>query len=181
MVPTALPHSGGKCWGGPDSVRPGSVRPSPARRGRDQLRDALRDEQGSILPLVIFYGALCLIVVLLVAAVTSLYLERERLYALADGAALAAAESYDLERVQVVDGRPRPVLESPAVREAVRDFVGTPAAAGFDDLRVERADTADGRSATVRVSALWHPPVISPLVPRGYRIEVTATARSVFR
>ena len=46
-------------------------------------------EEGSILPLAIFYGVLCIAVVLLVSSATSLYLERERLFALADGAAIA--------------------------------------------------------------------------------------------
>ena len=90
---------------------PKGLRPGTIARG-------LADDTGSILPLVIFYAFLCLVLVLLVSAVTSLYLERERLYAVADGAALAGAESYDLESVAVVDGHPRPTLESPAVRAA---------------------------------------------------------------
>ncbi|QDZ16715.1 hypothetical protein FPZ11_05450 [Humibacter ginsenosidimutans] len=139
----------------------------------------LRDDRGSVLPLIIGYAVLCLVVVLSVTAITSLYLERERLYALADSAALAGAESYSLTDVRVVNGSPHPVLEPRAVRDAVQDFVGTAAADGFDGLRVERADTADGRSATVRLSAVWHPPVVSPFVPKGFRIDVTASARSV--
>lgn len=140
----------------------------------------LADDTGSILPLVIFYAFLCLVLVLLVSAVTSLYLERERLYAVADGAALAGAESYDLESVAVVDGHPRPTLESPAVRAAVTEFLSTAVADGFDALEVEQAGSADGRSAVVRLSAVWHPPVVSVLVPAGIRIGVTSTARSVF-
>jgi hypothetical protein len=38
----------------------------------------------------------------------------------------------------------------------------------------------DGRSATVTLSALWRPPIVSLLVPEGIPIEVTAVARSVF-
>ncbi|MGN6198342.1 pilus assembly protein TadG-related protein [Humibacter sp.] len=140
----------------------------------------LADDTGSILPLVIFYTFLCLVLVLLVSAVTSLYLERERLYAVADGAALAGAESYDLESVAVIDGHPRPTLESPAVRAAVAEFLSTAVADGFDALEVEQAGSADGRSAVVRLSAVWHPPVVSVLVPAGIRIGVTSTARSVF-
>lgn len=145
-----------------------------------RLRTSLRDETGSILPLVIFYAFLCLVLVLLVSAITSLYLERERLYAVADGAALAGAESYDLAEVAVIEGRPRPKLQTTDVRAAVGDFLATPVAAGFDALEVEQAITMDGRSATVRLSAMWHPPVVSVLVPAGLRIEVTSTARSVF-
>lgn len=144
------------------------------------LARRLTDDTGSILPLVIFYAFLCLVLVLLVSSITSLYLERERLYAVADGAALAGAESYDLESVAVVDGHPRPTLEAPAVRAAVAEFLSTAVTDGFDALEVERAGCADGRSAVVELSAVWHPPVVSVLVPAGIRIGVTSTARSVF-
>jgi hypothetical protein len=140
----------------------------------------LREETGSILPLVAFYSFLCIVLVFLVSAVTSLYLERERLYSVADAAALAGAEAYDLAAVRVVEGHPRPVLESSSVRSAVSDFLAAPVAAGIEGLEVEQAMSSDGRSATVRLSAIWRPPVVSMLVPAGLRIRVTSTARSVF-
>ncbi|MHA7986221.1 pilus assembly protein TadG-related protein [Rathayibacter sp. CAU 1779] len=148
---------------------------------RARFASALRDERGSTMPLVIFFAFLCLAVVLLASAATSLYLERERLFAVADGAALAGAESYDLDDVAVVDGRPRPTLRSTEVSDAVGDYLASAAARGFDELVVEQASTEDGRSATVRLSAVWHPPVVSVLVPAGLRFSVTSTARSVFR
>jgi hypothetical protein len=45
---------------------------------------------------------------------------------------------------------------------------------------VTRATTVDGESATVTVSAVWHPPVVTVFVPDGMRIDATAVARSVF-
>jgi len=39
--------------------------------------------------------------------------------------------------------------------------------------------TVDGASATVQLSAYWRPPVVSLLVPKGIRLDVTAVARSV--
>ena len=48
----------------------------------------IRVEDGSTLLLTIFYAALALVLILLVVAATSLYLERKRLYTLADGASL---------------------------------------------------------------------------------------------
>ena len=95
-------------------------------------------------------------------------------------AAIAGAEAYDLDGVAVVDGHPRPVLHSAKVRDAVSEFVSTPMVDGFDALAVRRADTADGRSATVTLAARWHPPVVSLFVPGGVEIEVTSNARSVF-
>lgn len=139
----------------------------------------LRDEEGSTLPLTIFYGFLSLVLVLLVVSATSLYLERKRLFTLADGAALVGAEAFDLAAVQPTAAGFRPTLETADVAAAVTAYVaGHPAA--FAALAVDRAETVDGRSATVELSATWHPPVLSVLVPEGLRIEVTAVARSVF-
>jgi hypothetical protein len=154
----------------------------PRRFGRRRVLRRLRSEEdGSTLLLSIFFGALSLALVLLVVAATSLYLERKRLFTLADGAALAAAESFPLESVSRDDaGRPRPVLRRSEVEDAARDYL-TDAAPAFNDLRLLDADTTDGRSARVSLSCAWAPPVVSLLVPGGVRVEVSATARSVLR
>lgn len=139
-------------------------------------------EEGSILPLIAIFAAVALGMVLVAASASSLYLERVRLFGLADGAALSAAESYDLARVTVVDGNVRPTLDSASVRAAVDGYLAVaPASADFDELTVLRARTADGRSAEVRLASTWHPPVLSPLMPEGVRVEVTSLARSVFQ
>jgi hypothetical protein len=143
-------------------------------------RERWRDEEGSTLLLTIFYGFLALVLVLLVSAATSLYLERKRLFTLADGAALVGAEAFDLQAVTMTPSGARPILESRDVAVAVTDYLAEVPVADFDELRVERADTVDGRSATVTLSARWSPPVLSLLVPEGLPIEVTALARSVF-
>ena len=139
-----------------------------------------RDDSGSILPLTIFFGFLALVMVLLAVAASSLYLERKRLFALADGAALVGAESFDLNTVQATSGGTRPLVKSAEVATAVNQYVAGPAGARFESLEVLRAQSGDGRSATVELAAYWRPPVVSLLVPDGFRIEVTAVARSVF-
>ena len=139
----------------------------------------MRDEEGSTLLLTIFYGFLALVLILLVVAASSLYLERKRLFTLADGAALVGAEAFDLTDVTVTPAGPRPILESVDVAAAVRAYVAsTPS--HFQSLTIDRAETVDGRSATVTLSAFWRPPIVSLLVPEGIPIEVTAVARSVF-
>jgi hypothetical protein len=140
----------------------------------------MNDDEGSTLLLTIFYGFLALVLVLLVTAATSLYLERKRLFTLADGAALVGAEAFDLQSVSLTASGARPILESEDVAVAVTGYLAEAPVAGFDQLRLERADTVDGRSATVTLSARWSPPVVSLLVPEGFPIEVTALARSVF-
>jgi uncharacterized membrane protein len=144
------------------------------RRGR------LGGENGSTLLLTIFYGFLALVLILLVVAATSLYLERKRLFSLADGAALVGAEAFDLDAVALTARGPRPVLDSSDVAAAVDSYVASAPGRRFEALRIERADSVDGRSATVSLSAYWRPPLVSLLLPEGIRLEVTSVARSVF-
>lgn len=145
-----------------------------------RLRRLRDDETGSTLVLTIFYSFLALVLIFLVVAATSLYLERKRLFSLADGAALVGAEAFELSDVGVVDGRPSVILESEDVAEAVTRYLARVPDPGFESLALESAHTVDGRSATVTLSAYWRPPVVSLLVPDGIRIEVTALARSIF-
>lgn len=139
-----------------------------------------RSDDGSTLPLVIFYAALALALIIVVVSVTSLYVERKRLFTIADGAALAGAESFSLDDVHRTDAGFRPTLDSGAVHDAVEKYVRDNPHDEFTELRVERAGTSDGRSATVELSAYWSPPIVTLWAPRGIRIEVTAVARSVF-
>jgi hypothetical protein len=141
---------------------------------------AASDDRGSILPLTIFYGTLCLVLILLVVAATSLYHERKRLFTLADGAALVGAEAYYLDDVALTPNGLRTTLENPDVATAAAAYLRTAPTSGFESLTLERAETVDGRSATVELSAYWRPPLVTAFVPEGLRIEVTAVARSVF-
>lgn len=144
------------------------------------MRNAITRDDGSMLPLTIFFGMLALLVVLIVVAATSVYLERKRLLTLADGAALVGAEAFDLDDVRVTAAGYRPTLESTDVAAAVSAYLGTAPTAGLEGLHLERAETVDGRSATVELSAYWRPPVLTLFVPDGLRLEVTSVARSVF-
>jgi len=137
-----------------------------------------RDE-GSTLPLTIFFGLLCLLLILGAAAATSLYLERKRLFTLADGAALVGAEAFELDQVVQTASGPRPTLESRAAEQAVTDYLAL-VPTQLSALTVVRAESIDGRSATVTLATTWRPPVLEALLPAGVRIEVTAVARSVF-
>ncbi|MBM7505171.1 pilus assembly protein TadG-related protein [Agromyces aurantiacus] len=144
------------------------------RRGR-----SVADEDGSTLLLTIFYGVLALALVLVVVSATSLYLERKRLFTLADGAALAAAESWRLEDVRV-EGRDLVFdLDDAAVREAAAEYLGD-AVSSLEGVELVRAGSADGRSATVTLRAVWRAPISSEFLPLTVPIEVTADARSVF-
>lgn len=140
-----------------------------------------RDDRGSILPLIAGFGALALAVVLLGSAATSLYLDRARLFTLADGAALAAAESFDLAAVRLTpEGVLRPRLTKPEVTDAAAEYLAQAPDSRLEGLRLIAATTPDGLSARVTLASVWAPPVVSIFVPGGIALQVTATSRSVF-
>jgi uncharacterized membrane protein len=141
----------------------------------------VRDDSGSIMPLIAGFGALALAVVLLVTAATSLYIDRKRLFTLADGAALAAAESFDLASVRLTPaGVLRPRLTKTEVAEAAAGYLAQAPQPRLDGVHLVEAVTPDGVSARVTLTAVWSPPMISMLVPQGISLRVTATSRSVF-
>jgi hypothetical protein len=140
-----------------------------------------RRDDGSTLPLILVFGMVALVFVLVVAAVTDLYLERKRLLTLADGAALAGAESFPLDRVGAGGAGWHPTVTDDGVRAAVESYLADEPTDGFRALRLESASTPDGRSAAVTVSASWSPPVPVPFLPDGLRISAATTARSVLR
>ncbi|MEO6827434.1 MAG: pilus assembly protein TadG-related protein [Microbacteriaceae bacterium] len=138
------------------------------------------NEDGSILPLTLVYGILSLVLILVVVAATSLYVERKRLFSLADGASLVGAEAFELDQVRVDGDALRASLQPAAVGEAVGAYLADNPIGHFEGLRVVNASTADGQSATVTLAAYWRPPVLSLFVPDGFPLQVTSVARSVF-
>jgi len=140
----------------------------------------LRHDDGSMLPMVIVFAALGLLVVLVVTAATSLFLERKRLLTLADGAALVGAEAFELSAVDAGGDGPRALLADHDIASAVSAYLTSYPGTQLDGVRLERAFTPDGRSATVALSSAWRPPVVTLFVPEGIRLDATSTARSVF-
>ena len=139
-------------------------------------------EEGSTLILIIFSAALALALILGVSAATSLYLERKRLFTLADGAALVASESFELSSVVIGETGSfvRPLLTDEAVSQAAQGYIAGAGATKLDGLEISRAVTLDGRSATIELASYWRPPVVSLFLPDGIRLSVESTARSVF-
>lgn len=148
----------------------------PARPSR-----TVADDEGSTLPLVAGLLALCLAVVVVATATTSLVLTRIRLLSLADGAALAAAESFALDDIRLDGGTLTATLRQETVEAAAAAHVAAAAPDGLDGIRVVAATTPDGRSATVTVSAAWTPPLALDLIASALTLEATSTARVVIR
>lgn len=137
------------------------------------------DDTGSTLPLIAGFLALGLALILLVTSASSLYLAHKRLLTVADGAALAGAEGFDLDDVRLVDGEVIPRLDERQVASAVAGYLAE--RPGGRPVTVVSAASPDGRSAEVTLASTWTPPLISLFVPGGVPLEVTSTARSVFR
>nr|WP_244962778.1 pilus assembly protein TadG-related protein [Cryobacterium roopkundense] len=128
--------------------------------------------------LTIFYGFLSLVLILVVVAATSLYLERKRLFTLADGAALAGSEAFEFGTVGREPSDVDRALNQADVGAAVTEYLALPHES-FEGLSVDDAFSADGHSATVTLSAWWSPPVLTLVIPSGLPVTVTAVARSV--
>jgi len=150
------------------------------------VRERIDDdgESGQITLLSIGFGLLALTLVLVVAAASSLYLERKQLLALADGAAADAADAIDYEMYYAPDGAGDGLpLSDSSVRDSVVQYLGSSAAATtFRGLGVGTGTgTEDGRTARVVLSAVARPAVVPwVLVPwsDGFVITVTSSARA---
>jgi uncharacterized membrane protein len=138
-----------------------------------------RNDQGSTLLLVLFAVLLSVSVLLGTVAAASLYLERKRLFLLADGAALAASQNFALDAVAVDIAQRRLTfrLTTTNVVEGSRAYLTAADARG---VRLVSATTPDGLTAEVRVESIWHPPVVGLFMPRGVLLEATGRARGTF-
>ncbi|MBA4101443.1 MAG: hypothetical protein C0488_04320 [Arthrobacter sp.] len=138
------------------------------------------NEDGQMTVMILGYVTLALLVASVVIGISSVYLEHKRLLSLADGASLAAADSYTLGDVDTQGGSPSATLNPARVRNVAADFVSrSPAAQRFSGLAVAGSTgSPDGSTAVVVLTAAVHPPVVNFLVPDGIKIEATSTARS---
>lgn len=137
-------------------------------------------EDGQIMVMIIGYVTLALLVATVVLGISSVYIEHKRLLSMADGASLAAADSYTLGQLESAGGTPTAVLHSERVKNVAAEYVArNPASARFDRLSVvDATGSPDGSTAVVVLAAAVHPPLVSFLVPDGIMIEATSTARS---
>lgn len=136
-------------------------------------------DAGHVTVLMIGYVLLVLLVVTVVAAAGSLYLGQKRLLSLADGAALAAADTFVLSGGSGT-ADPGTLLTGPGVISAAQNHLaeaGTPAGMGGIAL-APGTGAPDGHTAQVSVSGVVHPVFINFLVPEGITITVTSTARA---
>jgi uncharacterized membrane protein len=138
-----------------------------------------RSAEGSTLLLVIFAVLLSAAVLLGTVSAASLYLERKRLFLVADGAALAASQNFALDQVtvDVSDRRLTFRLTNTDVMAGSRAYLS---AADAQGVKIMSAVTPDGVTAEVRVASTWHPPVVGIFMPQGIVLEAIGRARGTF-
>jgi hypothetical protein len=115
-----------------------------------------------------------------VLAVSTVYIEHKKLLSMADGASVAAADSYTLGQVESSAGSPTTVLNGSRVRSVVTDYLTqNNAFARFEGLSVDPSTgSTDGSTAVVVLNAAVHPPIVNFLVPDGIAIRAESTARA---
>lgn len=134
-----------------------------------------------MIPLVVALFAVAVAFVSVAAGASVLHLERLRLLTIADGAALASAESFRVDDARVTGGTVVPTLTDAEVGSAAGEYVAEADPGDLRGLRLVRAGTDDGRSATVVLRANWRPPIASAFLPVAVPVEVSSTAAARFR
>jgi hypothetical protein len=138
-------------------------------------------EKGSLVPLIAGLAALVIALVFVVVSATSLLIERHRLHALAEAAALSAAESFDPALLRMGQGELVVPLSSDRVRADAARFLQTSGPHRHENLTLRAANTVDNRRALVVLEATWRPPVVSRFVPVSYRIVAQSRSRVMIR
>ena len=150
---------------------------------------ARTDDSGQVLLLALVYGLIAILLVLVVIAASAVHLDRKRLLALADAAALDAADALDepayfeaADRQEGIDAVP---VTDATVRDAAVGYLQRQdAPSRFTDLRLDLAasGTPDGTTAVVVLTARSLPllpeAVAGPFTD-GVPLRVSASAVSV--
>lgn len=128
---------------------------------------------------------LALALTLALAAATSVHLQRARLAALADLAALDAADGIDdpsyFRPGADAPGQPVVPLTDAGVRAGVERYLAAHAEPGLDQLEVVEASTDEGGSVHVVLAAVARPTLLGPWLASwvpDVRVQATSSARA---
>jgi hypothetical protein len=143
---------------------------------RDGHECPVAAEDGQTTVLVVGLTVVCLLLATVILAVTAVNIEARRLLSAADGATMAAADSYRIE----AERDNAPVLTSPQASAAVTEYLSAAGAyERFDALSVQSVAVTDGgRTVEVVLTATAHPPVVNWVVPSGVSVAATSSSRT---
>ncbi|WP_156761987.1 pilus assembly protein TadG-related protein [Microbacterium karelineae] len=133
--------------------------------------DIASDETGSVLPLIVGYATLALAVVLLCVNATSLFLAQKRIDALADAAALAASDGFD---IVVAGDQVTLQLDPDAARSQAEEVI----AVSPVEAELAALDAVGGSTARATVASTWEPFLLAVFVPDGVALTATGTSRA---
>ena len=143
------------------------------------MKGARSDEQGQITLLVLGLAAIAAALVVVAVDASSVFLARRSLAGIADGAALAAAQSVDVNAIyRGTSGAAVPLTNDGAtgVPAVVAGYLAE-AAARYPGLAGEGV-TPDGRTAAVQVRRTVRLPFAAVLGVDDVTVTATATARA---
>jgi hypothetical protein len=160
-----------------------------SRRDRQDPRQDPRQDQGQITLLVLVYALIVLAVLFTAASATAVHLARHRLLAVADGAALDAANALDRQRFYAEVGGAGPApdrvisLSAASVQASVQAYLLASPQAGHLDQAVvaEPTGSPDGSTAEVTLTTVARVPLLSTVTgdrAGGVTVRVTARARA---
>lgn len=139
-----------------------------------------RDEQGGILLLGIGFVLAAILGVVVAVDAGSVYLARRNLAASADAAALAGAQSVDLDEYYAYGADSVTALDRSRVKKmALKHLDASDAAGSFRNFVIESI-TTDGYSVNVRLRATVKPPFLS-VIDEYPTIQVHARAELAYR
>jgi hypothetical protein len=147
-----------------------------ARTGRDARPSPPAAEDGQTTVLVVGLTVVCLLLATVILAVTAVNIEARRLLSAADGATMAAADSYQID----TERDNAPVLTGTQASAAVSEYLSAAGAYGrFDGLAVQSVAVTDGgRTVEVMLTATAHPPVVNWVVPGGVPVAAASSSRT---
>lgn len=139
----------------------------------------MKRDEGSVMLLGIILVTICILALGVVVDVSSLFLQRRNLAAIADASALAGAQAIDLNAYYERGASEATALDAEVVARVVRANIA--AVASADALRGVRLEqvVSDGESVQVHLSAPLEVPFLGAIL--GERAEVIASARLDYR
>lgn len=143
------------------------------------MSNAMKRDEGSVMLLGIILVTICILALGVVVDVSSLFLQRRNLAAIADASALAGAQAIDLNAYYERGASEATALDAEVVARVVRANIA--AVASADALRGVRLEqvVSDGESVRVHLSAPLEVPFLGVIL--GERAEVIASARLDYR
>ncbi len=129
------------------------------------------DESGSVLILGVGVAAACLLAFVVMVDASAAFLQRRQLLAVADAAALAAAQSIDLPAYYAQGATAETRLDVAGLPRRVRAHLAR--ARGPEGSTVDRVES-DGRQVVVAMSSPLRLPFLSGLATDRIRVESRA-------